>query len=188
MYLRKRRNLIVALALMLFATSFLIPMGASQAAPFSKAEQVVQVAESLLGKPYKAGAKVLNVHIPRTGTPLNHDAVIASYREATAFFADYFQGEPPLIVCNSWLLNPQHDALLKPDSNIVLFANDYTIVDVQTFDDYSWLWRVFEQPFDGDVDSLPTDTSLRRAYAELLKHGRKLKRAYGVIDYAALCG
>ena len=84
---------------------------------------------TVCGKQYKAGAKVLNVHIPRTGTPLNHDAVIASYREAAEFFADYFQGDPTLIVCNSWLLNPQHEEFLKQDSNILLFAHDYTIID-----------------------------------------------------------
>ncbi|WP_028986387.1 C40 family peptidase [Thermicanus aegyptius] len=57
MHLRNRKNpFVVALTLMLFAASFLIPVHAPSAAPLSKADQVVQVAKSLLGKPYKAGA------------------------------------------------------------------------------------------------------------------------------------
>ena len=136
------------------------------------------------GKEYKAGAKALNVHIPRTGTPLKHDEVIASYHEAAEFFKDYFAGDPVLIVCNSWLLNPQHDEILKPGSNLLLFAHDFTPAFVGEYNDNAGLWRTFDCQFTGDIDALPTNTTLRRAYVDILKRGEKLKYAYGVIDYA----
>lgn len=136
------------------------------------------------GKEYKAGAKALNVHIPRTETPLNHDEVIASYHEAAEFFKDYFKDDSVLIVCNSWLLNPQHDKMLKPGSNMLLFAHDFTTVYEGIYNDGAGLWRTFDCQFTGDIDALPTDTTLRRAYVECLKRGEKLMYAYGVIDYA----
>ena len=135
------------------------------------------------GVELKAGAKALNVHIPNTGKPLYHDEVVRSYHEAAEFFKNYFGEEEVLIVCNSWLLNPQHDRILKPGSNMLLFAHDYTPVYVGYYEDNKGLWRTFDCPFTGDLDALPTDTSLRRAYVDMLKRGEKLSYAYGVILY-----
>ena len=136
------------------------------------------------GKEYKAGAKALSVHIPRTCTPLKHEEVVASYHAAAEFFKDYFGADPVLMICNSWLLNPQHDEMLKPGSNMLLFAHDFTLANVGVYNDNAGLWRTFDCQFTGDIDALPTDTTLRRAYVDLLKRGEKLKYAYGVIDYA----
>lgn len=136
------------------------------------------------GKEYKKGAKVLNVHIPRTGTPLLHDEVVQSYREAVEFFNDYYEGEPRLIVCNSWLLSPWHDEIMRPESNILQFAHDYTILHSAPNSNVASLWAVFEHVVTEDnFDELPTDTSLRRAYVDLLKRGGRQEWTYGVFNY-----
>lgn len=135
------------------------------------------------GREYKAGAKALNVHIPNTGKPLYHDEVIKSYHEAVEFFKDYFGEDDVLIVCNSWLLNPQHDSILKPGSNMLLFAHDYTLAYIGYYADNNSLWRTFDRPFTGDIGALPTDTTLRRAYVDMLKKGEQLAYGYGVIVY-----
>ena len=136
------------------------------------------------GKEYKKGAKVLNVHIPRTGTPLMHDEVIESYRQAVEFFGDYYGAEDRLIVCNSWLLSPMHDDILKPDSNMLLFAHDYTLAQVARNDKIAQLWLLFEHVVtEENIDDLPTKTSLQRAYVDLLKRGEKPQTAYGVFNY-----
>ena len=136
------------------------------------------------GKEYKKGVKVLNVHIPRTGTPLVHEEVIESYRQAVEFFGDYYGDGARLIVCNSWLLSPMHDKILKPGSNMLLFAHDYTLAQVSKSDKITSLWLLFEHVVNEDnIDELPTKTSLQRAYVDLLKRGEKPQTAYGVFNY-----
>lgn len=134
----------------------------------------------------KKGARVLNVHIPRTGTPLGHGAVLESYKRAADFYADLFPDGRVLFVCSSWLLFPKHKEVLRPDSNIMLFAADYTVISTKYYGDGSNLWRLFDKPYSGDPNDLPADSSLRRAYIDWIKKGERLGSSYGVIIYDKL--
>ena len=58
---------------------------------------------------------VINVHIPRTGTPMEKDACERSYRMAAEFFGDRV-GKIVPFVCHSWLLYPEHFQMLFPIS------------------------------------------------------------------------
>ncbi len=136
------------------------------------------------GTELKAGQMALNVHIPRTGTKLDHAEVIESYRQAVEFYKDRFaEGEPILIVCQSWLLFPKHDEVLNENSNMLAFAHDYTPIKTYYFDDYSPLWRTFDKRYTGNPDEMPADTTLRRAYIDWLKKGEPIGSTYGVIIY-----
>ena len=112
--------------------------------------------------------KVLNVHIPRTGGPLNHNEVLKSYDLAASFFAEEL-GETIIFHCSSWLLDPFHSTVLSPESNIMKFINDFTIIKTDVYTDYSSVWRLFDKMYNGNVDELPADSSLRRAYIERIK-------------------
>lgn len=136
------------------------------------------------GVELKAGQLALNVHIPRTGTKLDHGEVIESYRQAAEFYKDRFaEGEPILIVCQSWLLFPKHGEVLNESSNMLAFARDYTPINTYYFSDFSSLWRTFDKPYNGNPDEMPADTTLRRAYINWLKNGEPLGSTYGVIIY-----
>ena len=130
----------------------------------------------------KPNSKVLNVHIPRTGTRLDRESVLSSYRLARDFYAPAL-GDRPVFVCSSWLLFPRHKELLKPGSNLLSFMDDYDIFASGEYSNYAEIWRLFDTDFDGDVKHLPADSSLRRAYVELISRGEKTGWGRGVFEY-----
>lgn len=126
--------------------------------------------------------KVLNVHIPRTGGPLNHNEVLKSYDLAASFFAEEL-GETIIFHCSSWLLDPFHSTILSPESNIMKFINDFTIIKTDVYTDYSSVWRLFDKMYNGNVDELPADSSLRRAYIERIKANQPTGWGRGFMVY-----
>lgn len=125
-------------------------------------------------------SRVLKTHIPRTGTRLDRESVTGAYEAGGAFFRDKFGVSPAVFVCDSWLLYPWNKEVLSPESNLYAFISDYDILKVHEFEDYSEVWRLFDVRYDGDVNRLPQDTSLRRAYADRIRRGEKIGAAYGV--------
>ena len=142
-----------------------------------------------LGRKYEKGgvklepdSKVINVHIPRTGTRLDRESTLESYRLAKDFFAPKL-GDTPVFVCSSWLLFPRHREMLKSDSNILAFMNDYDLVSSGEYANYNEVWRLFDTMYDGAVSHLPDDTSLRRAYVDLITRGEKTGWGRGIFVY-----
>ena len=127
-------------------------------------------------------SKVINVHIPRTGTPLDRESTLESYRLAKEFFAPIL-GDTPAFVCSSWLLFPRHREMLNSDSNILAFMNDYDLVSSGEYANYNEVWRLFDTMYDGDVSHLPADSSLRRAYVDLISRGEKTGWGRGIFVY-----
>lgn len=67
------------------------------------------------------GDNVLDMHIPARG-PLTHEECVVSLREARRFFKKYFpEFEYEHMMCYSWLLGDNLEAMLKPGSNILEF-------------------------------------------------------------------
>ncbi len=131
------------------------------------------------------GTKVLSVHIPRTNTRLEHSLVIDSYRQAAQFFKEEFD-ESIIFICNSWLLYPWNRTILKDDSNLARFYDDFTVVQSGEYQNYSEVWRLFDCLYNGDPNNLPNDSSLRRAYIERIKSGLPIGHGTGVILYDKL--
>ena len=125
-------------------------------------------------------SKILNVHIPRTGTPLLHDQVLHSYHMAADFFADEFKDEPMLFACHSWLLYPWNMTVLSPTSNLFAFCSDFSIIAEGTNQNHEDLWRLFDCVYTGDPKMLPRDSSLRRAYADRVAKCEETGWGYGV--------
>ena len=126
---------------------------------------------------------VLNVHIPRTGGKLDRESMLSAYKQAAEFFKDAFGGEPIAFVCKSWLLFPRNKEVLSEKSNLYAFISDFEVIEQGEYPDYSQVWRLFTVQYDGNVDHLPQDTSLRRAYADWIRKGDKLGWGYGVFVY-----
>lgn len=137
----------------------------------------------LSGTEYKKGTKVINVHIPRTGTRLDHNDVEKSYKMAAEYFKDEFKDGPILFSCGSWMLFPWHKEVLSETSNMMQFYNDFEIVKWDYYADYSQIWRLFDCEYEGDPDKLPQDSSLRRAYVNRIKSGEKIGWGRGVFIY-----
>ena len=127
-------------------------------------------------------SKVINVHIPRTCTPLYRDVVVESYRLAAEFFRPVL-GDDIAFICNSWLLFPRHNEILAEDSNIRHFISDYELISHGEYKDYSETWRLFDTMYAGDTDTLPANTSLRSAYVDLMKRGEKTGWGKGIFIY-----
>ncbi len=131
----------------------------------------------------KKGDTVINVHIPSAG-PLTRDECMKSYKAASEFFAEYFVNRPTVFVCDSWLLFPKHREFLPKHSNILTFMDDYDIVESSETDNFEVLWRIFNKPYTGSVDDLPSDTSLQRAYKDWISKGNLIGNGYGVFVFA----
>ena len=134
----------------------------------------------------KAGQPVLNVHIPGAAD-LSREALDASYAMARAFYREYpFMclnngGYPQGIMCHSWLLSPTLRTLLKENSGIRRFAEDFTLTHSESESKgcYYFLFRVRE---DTPTADLPEDTSLRRAVKAYLMAGGGIGSGYGLLS------
>ena len=122
---------------------------------------------------------VLWVHIPRTGERLDYEAVKASYDLAIEFFSSWFKNEPIVFACHSWLFYSKTLEALSPKSNIYKFVSDYHIFGEAEDKDYKEMWRLFDRKCD-DIESLPADSSLRRAYIDVMRRGEPIGSAWAI--------
>ncbi len=123
---------------------------------------------------------VISMHIPRTGTRLDHKDVLDSYRQAKEFYKDHFNGGPLVFVCHSWLLYPWNETVLSPSSNLYAFYKDFQIVAQGDNPNHEDAWRLFDCILPDDPSKLPRDSSLRRAYADRIASGEPTGWGYGV--------
>ncbi|MBQ7375977.1 MAG: DUF5596 domain-containing protein [Clostridia bacterium] len=137
------------------------------------------------GKALKNGDKVINVHIPRTLTPLDKESRDDAYAQAAEFFRNMTDGAPIAFVCSSWLLYPEAEKILPAHSNIRGFMADYDMIrsKVNGEGEYGDMWRLFDMDFTGDLNDYPEDSSLRRAYKKFLLDGNRTGSGYGVFFY-----
>lgn len=134
------------------------------------------------GKTLKTGDKVINVHIPRTLTPLDKKSRDESYERAKEFFADKTDGASVAFVCSSWLLYPEAIGFLSERSNIREFVSEYDIIRYKTNEEgkHPDMWRLFDMDIPEDFEEYPENSSLRKAYKEHLKRGGRTGSGYGV--------
>ena len=81
------------------------------------------------------------------------------------------------------MLYPKNLEVLSENANLRQFVSDYDIIEWQPYRDYSEVWRLFDRNFEGDVDKLPQDSSLRRAYADWIRSGLPTGWGCGVYVY-----
>ena len=125
----------------------------------------------------KGVSRIINVHIPRTGTPMDKESCDASYAAARAFFADEVGKKCPFM-CWSWLLFPDNKNIVPHNTNTYRFLCEYDIVD-WGYNEGQDLWRLFDTS-ETDPEKLPTNGSLRRSYVEHLKKGGRVGWGIGI--------
>lgn len=128
-----------------------------------------------------AGARVVNIHIPRSGQPLSAELCDDAFARAAAFYTPQLEANEPLVfVCSSWLLYPPHEDFLPAKSNLRTFMKYFDIISQGTHGgDHPDLWRLFDTK-EVNPDRLPANSSLRRAYIDHLKKGGKTGWGHGV--------
>ena len=120
----------------------------------------------------KPGDPVINIHIPESG-PLKPQACRESLFGARDFFDRYLPDYPwKAFMCDSWLLDPQLKAILRPDSNILAFQDiGYQLPFPGEADT---IFRCFgvKGARDG-VGTVPLRSSLQQTFARFLKEGHR---------------
>lgn len=124
--------------------------------------------------------RAVNVHIPSCGK-LDMEECHASYRRAAEFFADALSGDEAAFVCDSWLLFEPHREMLGQESGIVKFMSEYDIFQTAEGDDD--LWRIFDCMDMSDLDALPENTGMQRAYKAWLREGKRAGTGKGILFF-----
>jgi len=125
-------------------------------------------------------SKVINIHIPRSGEPLTEDACMSAYLRAKDYFKSEVSTAPCPFVCHSWLLYPELENILPKHTNTYRFFKSFDVFSYKSDKKRNDLWRLFDTR-EQNVDKLPTDSSIRRAFVEHLKNDGKVGWGYGVL-------
>ena len=121
----------------------------------------------------RKAVKTLSVHIPSDAL-MSREGLDASYRWAVEFFTFY---DYEYIYCDTWLLAPVLKDMLPKGSRILDFMSDYDIEEVNP-EGTSFMEFLYKKEYP-DIDSLPEDSSLRRAVKRHLQAGGKVGEAFG---------
>jgi len=141
----------------------------------------------------KPGDPILETHIPGTD-PLTPERCAESIHRAAEFFPRHFPENPAprAFICGSWLMDPQLEPYLRPDSNIVNFLRQFYLYPVDC-DGWSGLRTAFkiDLPHDAtyaalDLAHLPQDNSLRRGMVAHIRAGGRWRAGGGFILIADL--
>ena len=130
---------------------------------------------------FRDGDLTLDTHIPE-GDPLTLDDCRESMTRALAFFR---QDRPEEKIrgfsCLSWMLDPQYEFLLKPNSRILAFMRQYYLFPIAE-GGADALWRIFgEDGLRDGIASAPRHTSMQRKVAEFIERGGKLRSGGGFL-------
>lgn len=146
------------------------------------------------GKSIRFGQKCLNMHIPR-GAKLNIEECNKSVVAAREFFPKYFKEySTEFIMCHSWLLYSNNKKFMKPDGNILNFAEMFNIVGENEAPSQTLLW-VFNLKIEDnklfankrkygkycDYELLPSNTALQYDLIKYLTKGGLLGDAKGML-------
>lgn len=133
-----------------------------------------KIAESInaTGGNVTAKTNALSIHIPDFMGPMDHQACSESILEAMKFFPRHFPDWPvEYAICNSWLLDPQLQQYLKPESNIVRFQNRFQVIETDGESNDSVMQFVFGKKVQ-DMDMITPRSSLERGVTDHIRSGR----------------
>ncbi len=132
------------------------------------------------GKEFKQGDLAINIHIPRLGEPISYEERHKAYKKAKEFFKSRFPNEEKVpFYCHTWILFKKHREILKPTSNMISFMDDFSVLRDYEYPDYNEAWRVYGRIFT-KIEDMPQETSLQKAYAEIIRRGEKIGGAEGM--------
>lgn len=150
--------------------------------PFGRAERRTVTLDKAVWKPvFRTGDWTLETHIPEEG-PLDPAACGAAMRRAWEFFSRrHPDREIKSFSCLSWLLDPQYETILQPDSRILKFMRQYYLFPIpESGADAGW--RIFgEDGLKNGLAEAPRRTGMQRRVADFLARGGKLRSGGGFL-------
>jgi len=127
---------------------------------------------------FDGGDTALSFHIPPE-IPYTIENAADSFRQAVTFFNKYY---PDMnirsIQSYSWLYSPQLVELLPETSGINRFNRELYLAPVPSGPDgfYSFVFKTDASSF--DLDTAPTDTSLKRGFVSYVKNGGRVHNGF----------
>lgn len=135
------------------------------------------------GKKLALGDLVINIHIPSDGRPLTKELIDDAFSQAYDFYKDFFDDGIVPFTLRSWLLYDKHREFLPPSSNILKLMDYFDIWYSTSNTHFGDWWRIFYKHYRNNVDEMPTDTSLQRAYVGWIKKGNLPGSGWGMLLY-----
>ena len=127
------------------------------------------------------GDLVIAIHIPAAG-PLLLDECQRSVDLAREFFPKHFPNTDfKCFTCHSWLLDPTHKEIMKPESNILAFQTMFDIVDKNPSDSlfgYVFRWKMTR----AELEGAECKSSFAKTVREKALEGRTFYAGLGVIE------
>ena len=123
---------------------------------------------------------VIRLHIPPKGkmTPEMIDKTIEVTKEfAAQYYPEY---EYKAFACNSWLIDPQLDEILNPESNIVKFRQRFHSLNHKSAGKgiFNFIFNKADMNF--EIRDLPEDTGLQRALKKHYMNGKAIYEMEGI--------
>lgn len=146
----------------------------------------VELPKSLWTHWFAPGDCAVSVHIPADGS-FDPATVEASLEAGRTFFRKlYPDREIKAYLCISWMLAPELQTMLRPDSNVLAFRNRFarypfpgTGLDVFTF----LFTRLVDDLSQVDLAALPAETSLTRSVKDHYLAGKYVHEAGGIMEF-----
>ena len=122
----------------------------------------------------------IETHIPQ-GEALTEEKCLESFEQAKEFFKKSFpETTVKYFMCDSWLLNPNLEKILKAESNVVKFMKLWTPVPFVSDNGSQAIQRVFGFNYKRDnLKEAPENTSLQKALKEFLLQGGNMDLTLG---------
>jgi hypothetical protein len=131
-----------------------------------------------------AGEPIVSVHISG-GEPMNTEACADSFVRAKSFHEKYFPNDKfPIFTCDTWLLDPQLQKVLKEDSNIVQFQKRFFLAPNPRDSEFVPIRTIFgPQALVVGYENVEHKTSLQKAAAQLKDEGHTLRHGIGFLPW-----
>jgi len=122
---------------------------------------------------------VIFIHIPRNAS-FNQEQLQYTFTNAKKYVEKYLTSKDYKYITESWLLSPELEDILKPDSRIREFRKYFTVLETKE-NIADFLNFVFNKPFIKDYKNLPENTSLQKSLKEKLLTKEKLHVGLGIL-------
>ena len=133
-------------------------------------------------KVLETGDPVIRLHIPPFGK-MTPELIDKTLEETKKFAKEHYPDfEYKAFACHSWLVDPQLDELLNPESNIVKFRQRFHSMTCKSSgkDVFNF---IFNKPnMDFDIHDLPEESSLQRALKRHYLSGKAIYEMEGFIE------
>ena len=139
---------------------------------------------------FDGGDAALSFHIP-SGIPYHIEALCDSFEKAIAFYSEYYPDLPVRSIQSySWLYSPQLTSILSTESGINRLNRELYLAPVPSGADgfYSFVFQTDSASF--DLQTAPTDTSLKRGFVSFVKNGGRVHNGFmyfPAADVGRLC-